>query len=174
MSISINLSGQVFGRWKVLERVTSGPAGHARWLCRCECGTEKIVLSNSLRRGLSRSCGCYQKEVGSLKNRSENHPRWKGGRSKSRAGYILLASAEYPGAVYPNMTLEHVVIMARHLGRSLEKGETGHHKNGVRDDNRIENLELWVNSHPRGCRVEDAVEWAKNILERYESDCLTR
>lgn len=37
----------------------------------------------------------------------------------------------------------------------------------LRDDNRIENLELWSNSHPSGQRVDDKVAWAKKILETY-------
>ena len=58
--------------------------------------------------------------------------------------------------------------MEQHLGRPLLPDETVHHKNGVRDDNRIENLELWSNSHPYGQRVEDKIAWALEILERYK------
>ncbi len=55
------------------------------------------------------------------------------------------------------------------LGRYLLPGENVHHRNGVPSDNQPENLELWVKPQPPGCRVEDAIAWAREILARYET-----
>lgn len=58
--------------------------------------------------------------------------------------------------------------MEQMLGRKLLPSESVHHKNGVRDDNRPGNLELWTRSQPYGQRVEDKIAWAKELLALYE------
>lgn len=60
-----DLTGQVFERLTVIERGPNDKFGKARWYCKCSCGNEELLLVNgaSLLRGLTKSCGCYKKEI---------------------------------------------------------------------------------------------------------------
>lgn len=88
---------------------------------------------------------------------------WKGGR-RNAFGYVEV----WTGRKYER---EHRAVIERHIGRKLLPHESVHHINGVKDDNQIENLELWSSSHPSGQRVQDKVTWAKEILALYQIDC---
>jgi hypothetical protein len=63
MSPTRDLHGQRFGRLVVLERAEGTRHGHVMWLCRCDCGTEKIVAGSCLKSGDTTSCGCRLREV---------------------------------------------------------------------------------------------------------------
>jgi hypothetical protein len=71
-----DISGQRFGRL-VAKKYLGAVQGNSRWLCRCDCGASTKVLANSLRRGLTASCGCLRRE------RSAQHRRKHG----ATAGY---------------------------------------------------------------------------------------
>jgi hypothetical protein len=63
MPIAHDHSGRRFDRWTAIERAANRPKGVARWKCRCDCGTERVVDARMLAAGRSRSCGCLQKEA---------------------------------------------------------------------------------------------------------------
>jgi len=97
--------------------------------------------------------------------------RESGKRYTNSSGYVVVGvPADYPGAKTNGkygQILEHRKVMQDILGRPLLDAENVHHKNGIRSDNRPENLELWSRSQPSGQRVEDKVAWAREMLATY-------
>ena len=117
------------------------------------------------------SFGWCQAHWGQLKRGSELKPkrRQNGAGHIERGGYVRLRASWHPNANSNGYVYEHIYIMSEMLGRPLLPNERVHHKNGVRSDNRPENLELWaLFDQPAGQRVDDLVAWAHEIIDRYE------
>jgi hypothetical protein len=116
--------------------------------CTCErCGIVFHPFNNTTQRYCSRKCYV--------------------GRYMTPAGYAWVYHPESPNAYTNGQMPEHRLVMERRLGRPLLDSEDVHHINGIKDDNRDENLELWTKSHPRGQRVNDLILWAREFLPLY-------
>lgn len=87
----------------------------------------------------------------------EAEPRWVAGNDGPymNAGYVLWYRTNANGERV--LVREHREVMEAIVGRALLPGENVHHRNGVRDDNRPENLELWVTPPRSGQRVADLI-----------------
>jgi len=75
-----------------------------------------------------------------LSAKNSNH--WKGGKAKEGRGYVYFYVPEHPNAIHGRYILEHRLVIEKSLGRYLDKKEIIHHKNGIKTDNRLCNLEL--------------------------------
>lgn len=153
-----DLTGQVFGLLTVLNRRPERGSGSREylWDCLCVCGSRTVARTSHLNAGRKKSCGCFK----------AHHARKR--RIVSGGGYVEIFRPEHPNARANGRIFEHVAVMSEMLGRSLLPHENVHHINGIRDDNRPENLELWSTSQPPGQRVEDKIAWALEILATYQ------
>lgn len=114
------------------------------------CGKARWISHRWFLIGKSKICQrCYHNNHLT----KENHPGWKGGRYTRPDGHVMVHvdRSDQPWfkmVGYESKTqdygyiLEHRLVMAKYLGRVLSQKEVVHHRNGVKDDNRIENLEV--------------------------------
>lgn len=126
--------------WTVLEDEGYNTAGNRIWTCRCTCGEIKSVPLTHLPYGRTKSCkDCALRGRGSY---------------YSTEGYRVLAKWSLDFPEYSNRKdgtiLEHVYLMSCYLRRALTENETVNHINGIRDDNRLENLQLRLTNHGAG------------------------
>ena len=105
---------------------------------------------------------CWGKWQEENKQGSNNH-KWKGGRNVTPFGYIEIMSPNHPNKNYRGYVMEHRLVMEKKIGRYLTKDEIVHHLNGIKDDNRPENLSIVnKNSHEKKTSIK---KYIKRIQE---------
>ena len=95
----------------------------------------------------------HNKRLGELKRGKKRpeisgpkHRDWRGGRFVTKRGYVLVWKPDHPNCNKNGYVFEHRLVMEKRLGRYLVRGEIVHHENGIKDDNRDENLRLMFNA----------------------------
>lgn len=135
-----------------------------------DCGTEVWRRKDAIGK---RCAACSQKAI--RRHTGPEHPRWVNGQHLNKHGYVVVTinkdDPAYPMAnKRTHEILEHRLVMSRHLGRCLKPWEIVHHVNRVRNDNRIENLELIAHQHTHQSvgiadRVEDRIRRLETMVD---------
>lgn len=119
-----------------------------------DCG--KTILPGSAR---CAACHLAKQKANPKAKRARYRP--------DKNGYIYVFRPDHPCANRNGKILEHRLIMEAQIGRYLLPDETVHHRNGIKHDNRPENLELWSTAHPSGQRVIEKLAWCEEFISTH-------
>jgi len=130
--------GSKIGEVKLAHQIGYVGSSQFIWAACEQCGKERWV--QCLRgKAVSRHCS-------SCCNSGSKSPSWKGGKRKHSYGYVLILLEKsdffYSMSHSSDYVLEHRLVMAKYLGRCLHSWEIVHHRNHIKNDNHIENLQL--------------------------------
>lgn len=110
------------------------------------CGNLFPMLKRTLKNENKHGRYYCSHECSGIARQGDKHHVWKGGKNTNIRGYVEIHVPSHPNCTASGYVREHRLVMEKILGRYLESYEQVHHKNGIKDDNRPENLELISNS----------------------------
>ncbi len=170
LHVKNDLSGQKFGRWTVLYPTNKRSGGKRLYHCRCDCGTERDVSEGNLKRGVSKSCGCYKKEVNTNNKKCKKYNKYNIESEEYGIGWTINDEYEFYfdkedydliynycwhkhqdgylrtfyDSYYDDEGKRHnkYIMMHQLLSEKYFGGELLDHINGLPYDNRKENLRV--------------------------------
>lgn len=169
--VTINEIGNRYGRWTVIRQVKKDEGGTAKWLCRCDCGTEQAVNGTDLRNGHSKSCGCLARELNSL-------PKGEAAFNHTRAR--IRRNAKERGLEWA-LTKDQVRVLIKqdchYCGAKPQQGQDAKRFNGAFPHNGLDRVDnekgyifgnvvpccLYCNVAKRERTLEDFVAWAHQL-----------
>ena len=160
-----SMHAQRVARWGSVDGFAPKPTRKLKNTCSIITQDNRQCLKPTIAKDM---CQMHYRRV---KLYGDPYARERGHKGK-RKKYKFVPAPNHPNRDTKGWIAEHRLVMSEHLGRALLPKENVHHINGDRQDNRIENLELWNTSQPSGQRVQDKVKWAKEILAQYEPESL--
>lgn len=136
------------------------------------CGSRLNVHFNRVAARRRKCVACHLLTASETAPKGERAGNWNGGRHKTVNGYIVVRQPDHPNSMKSGYVLEHVLLISEAIGRPLEKGEVSHHVNGIKDDNRLENLRLMSKTaHDRLHKPErEAAQWG-HVRKKNHATC---
>ncbi|MGN6347284.1 MAG: HNH endonuclease signature motif containing protein [Candidatus Nitrosocosmicus sp.] len=128
-------------------------------ICRCGCNEDIPIRSTGK---------ILQKYKNLHHSKEDKNATWKGGRVVKR-GYVFIKMLAHPFCNKEGYVREHRLVMEKHLGRYLNKNEVVHHINGIKDDNRIDNLQLFSSNS-----IHISTEYLEKRKKKFCSKCLSK